>query len=128
MRNVVIECSGLMRRFGSVLAVDRLDLTVERGSVYAFLGPNGAGKTTTIRMLLGLIRPDGGHVRILGQAMPAERLTAENFVSNIEKRSGEDLSLGREGYKYVVYIPAADEEEGREKAELIKRETGLSPR
>ena len=49
-----------------MLAVDALDLDVHRGEIYAFLGRNGAGKTTTIRMLLGLIRPSGGHVEVLG--------------------------------------------------------------
>ena len=53
---VVIETSALTKRFGpGVLAVDRLDLRVERGQVYGFLGPNGAGKTTTLLMLVGLV-------------------------------------------------------------------------
>lgn len=57
----------ISKRYGGVLAVDALDLDVRRGEIYAFLGRNGAGKTTTIRMLLGLIRPTGGHVEVLGQ-------------------------------------------------------------
>ena len=56
-----VQTDGLTRRYGDVLAVDGLDLTVERGEVYGFLGLNGAGKTTTIRMLLGMIRPSAGH-------------------------------------------------------------------
>ena len=55
-----------------------------------------------------------------------ERATAEDFMENIEKRSGVDLWLGQEDYRYVVYIPAADEQEKREKADLIKRETGIT--
>src|SRR5690349_26903 len=51
-------------------AVDHLDLTVEEGGVHGFLGPNGSGKTTTIRMLLGLVAPDSGTVRLLGQPVP----------------------------------------------------------
>jgi ABC-2 type transport system ATP-binding protein len=70
----VIETSGLIRRFGDLVAVDNLDLCVPRGSVYGFLGPNGAGKTTTIRMLLGLIRPDGGKVHIFGERLDEHRL------------------------------------------------------
>ncbi|MFH1935125.1 MAG: hypothetical protein ABIN18_26600 [Pseudomonadota bacterium] len=54
-----------------------------------------------------------------------ERRTAEDFMAKIEKRTGVDLTLGQEGYRYVIYIPAASEEEKREKAELIKRETGI---
>jgi ABC-type multidrug transport system ATPase subunit len=58
---------GLTKRYGEFAAVDRLDLTVERGALYGFLGPNGSGKTTTIRMALGLIFPTGGEVQVLGQ-------------------------------------------------------------
>jgi ABC-2 type transport system ATP-binding protein len=64
----VIEVSGLTKRFGPVLAVDRLSFAVEPGEVVGFLGPNGAGKTTTLRMLLGLVRPDAGTATINGKA------------------------------------------------------------
>jgi polyether ionophore transport system ATP-binding protein len=61
-----IEASGLRKQFGQTRALDGLDLTVRGGEVHAFLGPNGAGKTTTIRILLGLLRKDGGDVTLLG--------------------------------------------------------------
>src|ERR1700749_412305 len=61
-----IEARGLRKRFGKATALDGLDLTVAVGEVHAFLGPNGAGKTTTIRILLGLLRKDGGDVSLLG--------------------------------------------------------------
>lgn len=61
-----IEASGLVKRFGSVRALDGLDLRVEVGEVHGFLGPNGAGKSTAIRVLLGLLRADAGRVRLLG--------------------------------------------------------------
>src|SRR5687768_8229201 len=61
-----IDISGLVKTFGHVRALDGLDLTVEPGEVHGFLGPNGAGKSTTIRVLLGLLRSDGGEVRLLG--------------------------------------------------------------
>jgi len=64
----LIEVHGLTKRFGKVLAVDRLSFTVEAGTVVGFLGPNGAGKTTTLRMLLGLVRPDAGRATINGKA------------------------------------------------------------
>ncbi|MGV0785302.1 ABC transporter ATP-binding protein [Mycolicibacterium sp. XJ2] len=64
--NPAIQVHGLTKRFGRILAVGDLDLTVHRGEVFGFLGPNGAGKSTTIRMLLGLIRPDAGNVTVLG--------------------------------------------------------------
>ena len=62
-----VEARGLVKRYGAITAVDKVDLTVEPGDVYGFLGPNGAGKTTTLRILLGLIRPDGGHARLFGR-------------------------------------------------------------
>jgi ABC-2 type transport system ATP-binding protein len=65
-RDVVLRTEGLTKRFGSAVALDGLDLEVRSGEVHAFLGPNGAGKTTTIRILLGLLRKDGGEAVLLG--------------------------------------------------------------
>src|SRR6266576_5516746 len=61
-----IEVAGLVKNFGRTRALDGLELTVARGEVHGFLGPNGAGKTTTLRILLGLLRADGGTARLLG--------------------------------------------------------------
>ena len=58
-----VEARGLVKRYGEIVAVDHVDLTVERGDVFGYLGPNGAGKTTSLRMLLGLIRPTEGAAR-----------------------------------------------------------------
>ena len=71
-----IETEGLTKRFGRSLAVDGLDLRVPTGCVYGFLGPNGAGKTTTMRLLLGLLRPQAGTVRLLGHDLRRERIAA----------------------------------------------------
>jgi ABC-2 type transport system ATP-binding protein len=62
-----IEARGLVKRYGDIVAVDHVDLTVSEGDVYGYLGPNGAGKTTSLRMLLGLIRPDEGTARLFGR-------------------------------------------------------------
>jgi ABC-2 type transport system ATP-binding protein len=74
MSDLVLETRGLRKVFRDrghrVVAVDGLDLTVERGGVHGFLGPNGSGKTTTIRMVLGLARPDAGEIRVLGESLP----------------------------------------------------------
>lgn len=67
--SLAIETSKLSKAFGPVLAVDSVDLRVNRGEIYGFIGLNGAGKTTTIRTLLGLIRPSTGSVQVLGQAV-----------------------------------------------------------
>src|SRR4029079_11771280 len=63
-----IESRGLVKRYGEILAVDDVDLTVNPGDVFGYLGPNGAGKTTSLRMMLGLIRPTAGTVRLFGRA------------------------------------------------------------
>lgn len=65
---LAVEISGLVKRYGDrVTAVDGLDLSVRPGEIYGLLGPNGAGKTTTLRILLGLVRPSAGLIRVLGQ-------------------------------------------------------------
>jgi ABC-2 type transport system ATP-binding protein len=64
---LAIETVGLTKRLGGRTVVDRLSLAVPEGSVFGFLGPNGSGKTTTLRMLLGLIFPDAGRIRLLGE-------------------------------------------------------------
>jgi ABC-2 type transport system ATP-binding protein len=69
----LIQTRGLTRRFGAQVAVDDLNLLVPAAGVYGFLGPNGAGKTTAIRMLLGLIRPDAGEVRLFGRPVRSSR-------------------------------------------------------
>ncbi len=65
-----IATEGLSKRFGQQRAVDGIDLSVPRGSVFGFLGPNGSGKTTTIRMLLGLVTASSGTATVLGETMP----------------------------------------------------------
>jgi ABC-2 type transport system ATP-binding protein len=65
-----IEAERVSKRFGRLVALDQLSLRVAKGQVYALLGPNGAGKTTLIRAILGLTKPDGGEVRVLGRRMP----------------------------------------------------------
>ncbi len=62
-----IETDRLTKRYGEVLAVQSVDLRVKQGEIYGFLGLNGAGKTTTIRALLGMIRPNEGKIKVLGQ-------------------------------------------------------------
>lgn len=68
-----IETIDLTKRYGSLTAVNKLNLKVEKNAIHGFLGPNGAGKTTTIKVLVGLLRPDGGTVRVLGQEVRGDR-------------------------------------------------------
>jgi ABC-2 type transport system ATP-binding protein len=84
VNDVPVEARGLVKRYGDIAAVDDVDLTVRRGEVYGFLGPNGAGKTTTLRILLGLVRPDEGAVRLFGRdpqsELPAALAGVAGFV------------------------------------------------
>jgi ABC-2 type transport system ATP-binding protein len=65
----VIEATNLTKKYGNLVAVDKLDLKVKADTIHGFLGPNGAGKTTTIKILIGLLKPDGGSVSVLGQEL-----------------------------------------------------------
>jgi len=76
MAEAILEIEGLTKRFGRRVAVDGLSLRVERGDVFGFLGPNGAGKTTTIRMVTGLIRPNGGQIVVDGIRLRRHRRRA----------------------------------------------------
>jgi ABC-2 type transport system ATP-binding protein len=67
MADAPVEVRGLVKRYGEITAVDNVDLTIDEGDVYGYLGPNGAGKTTSLRMMLGLIRPTAGSVRLFGR-------------------------------------------------------------
>ena len=83
MQGLAIETSRLARRYGNLIAVEDLNLHVQRGSIYGFLGPNGAGKTTTIRMLLGLIRPNQGDVLLLNESLGKNRLAVLARVGSL---------------------------------------------
>jgi len=67
--DAVLEVRGLTKRFGSITAVDNLDMTIRRGEVLGFLGPNGSGKSTTVSMILGLVTPTEGSVHIMGEPL-----------------------------------------------------------
>lgn len=73
----MIEFRSVSKRFGTLAAVDRLDLTVEKGEIFGFLGPNGAGKTTTVKMLTGLLRPTAGTIRVAGFDVVAQTVEAK---------------------------------------------------
>ena len=105
MQNV-IETDALCKRYGSHLVVDHLALTVPEGCVYGFLGPNGAGKSTTMKMLLGLVHPTGGTVRLLGREMTdANRLALlRQTGSLIESPSGYLHLTARENLEIVAVL------------------------
>lgn len=81
----ILALRGLTRRFGRVLAVERIDLTVHEGEIYGFLGVNGAGKTTTLRMLMGIIAPDAGTIQMLGQTAPRTTLKQKQRIGYVSQ-------------------------------------------
>ena len=92
-----IESDGLRKLFGRREAVAGVDLRVPEGGVYAFLGRNGAGKTTTIRLMLGLLRPTAGRVRVFGRDVARERIAAARSVGSlVETPAIYDRLTGRE--------------------------------
>ena len=90
-----LSCTGVVKRYGDVLAVDGLDLEVRRGECFGLLGPNGAGKTTTIEILEGLLAPDAGRVRVLGCAWGRndDALRARLGIHLQESQMDEKLSV-----------------------------------
>src|SRR5215468_87553 len=78
-----IDVAGLRKLYGKTIALDGLDLSVAGGEVHGFLGPNGAGKTTTIRILLGLLRSDGGRARLLGGDPWSEAVTLHRRLAYV---------------------------------------------
>ncbi len=97
---VILEASSLTKRFKSMVAVDDLNLTVRTGEVLGFLGPNGAGKSTTVGMILGLIRPSSGTVRIAGQDLTSNSsLVSENIGAIIENPAFYPYMSGRDNLR-----------------------------
>ena len=120
--SLAIETSGLVKGFGDLRAVDGVDLSVRRGSVYGVLGPNGAGKTTTIRMLATLLRPDGGSARVLGHDVVAEAEEVRSKVSLTGQLASMDDDLtGRENLTLIGRLLGLRRADARRRgAELLE--------
>jgi ABC-2 type transport system ATP-binding protein len=88
---LAIETNGLTKRYGSLTAVNKLNLKVKRNTIHGFLGPNGAGKTTTIKILVGLLRPDEGSVKVLGQELHGGN---EGFLHAFYEHADSRLGIG----------------------------------
>lgn len=98
----IIAASNLTKRFGRVLAVDGLDLIVERGEIFGFLGPNGAGKSTTLRMMVGLIRPTRGKIHLFGHDIWREHCSAlRNVGAMIESPAFYKYLSGRDNLRIL---------------------------
>lgn len=122
--NFIIETEKLTRCFGDVLAVEQVDLQVPLGSVYGFLGPNGAGKTTTIRMLLGLITPHRGYIRLFGMPFTRRNWSVLARVGSlVESPSLYPNLTGRENLeacRRLVNAPKKNIDEALESVKLTR--------
>jgi ABC-2 type transport system ATP-binding protein len=122
-----IETSGLVKSFGKTRALDGIDLSVRRGSVYGLLGPNGAGKTTTVRVLATLLRPDGGTARVLGHDVAREPAAVRAKVSLTGQFASVDEDLtGRENLVLVARLLGFSWREARGRADELLEAFGLS--
>ena len=120
---IAIETSNLTKRFDGLVAVDRLNMEVERGEIFGLLGPNGAGKTTTIRMLLDIIKPDEGSIRLLGHPPGRE---AQEHIGYLPEERGlyRDLKL-MECLTYLAVLKGMDRKLVRKRAETLLEQVGL---
>jgi len=123
----LITTEGLTKRYGERLAVDDLNLSVPSGAVYGFLGPNGAGKTTTIRMLLGILPPDAGTIRIGDRVVRHARrdLPAQRLIGAVAEHQYlyDDMSVG----EYLRFF-AALYKVGKQRVGVVLEEVGLADR
>jgi ABC-2 type transport system ATP-binding protein len=108
----MIEFKEVTRSYGRKIAVDRLSLTIRPGELFALLGPNGAGKTTTIKMMVGLLRPSLGAVRICGYDVVHETRKANLCLGYVPDQPYlyEKLS-GREFLQFIADLYGLDREE-----------------
>lgn len=118
-----IEIDALTRRFGDVVAVDNLSLTVKQGEIFGFLGPNGAGKSTTINILLGFLTPTSGSAKILGHDVTTESRALRKRIGILPDGYGlyENLSA-REHIVSAIETKHADDD-----PDAIIERVGLDP-
>ena len=118
----IIETHDLCKQYGNALRVAHLDLDVPEGSVYGFLGPNGAGKSTTLKMILGLVRPTAGDIRVLGKKMDGgNRLAVLRQVGSlIESPSYYGHLTGEENLRIVQTLRGTPEKHIREVLQIVR--------
>jgi ABC-2 type transport system ATP-binding protein len=97
-----VVARGLVKRYGDLVAVDHVDLSVEPGDVFGYLGPNGAGKTTSLRMLLGLIRPTAGSVRLFGRDVDLGARALDGIAGFVEGPTFYPYLSGRQNLRLLA--------------------------
>ena len=126
MENPVIELMGLTKLYGSLKAVDNLDLTIGKGEIYGLLGPNGAGKTTTILMMLGLTEPTAGTVTVCGFNATSNPVAVKRKVGYMPDNMGfYDGMNALDNLVYVARLNGIAETGVRDRAMEMMRMVGL---
>jgi ABC-2 type transport system ATP-binding protein len=129
MDDAAILTQGLTRRYGETLAVDGLDLRIERGEVFGLLGPNGAGKTTTILMLLGLTEPTSGSVRIVGLDPTRQAVAVKRKVGYLPDAVGFHANLtGRQNLHYTARLNRIAPEDAERRIDALLDQADLAQR
>src|ERR687886_389691 len=122
----VLRTRGLTKRYGDLTAVDGVDLTVPTGDVYGLLGPNGAGKTTFMRMVFGLIRPDGGTVELFGRlGVPGKVEALEDVAGFVETPRFYGYLSGRANLEILA---ALDRRDGNGRIDEVLEQVDLADR
>jgi len=119
----VVRCSSLTKRYGEVVAVDRISFALEPGTVTGFLGPNGAGKTTTLRLLLGLAEPTSGEALVFGRRYRELEQPARHVGAVLESSDYHPSRSGRDHLRTLALaaeLPVSRVEEVLELVELRK--------
>jgi len=123
----VVEAKGLTKRYGSTVAVNGLDLTIEAGEVFGLLGPNGSGKTTTILMLLGLTEPSSGMVRVFGHDPLRDPLSVKREVGYMPDAVGfYDQLTARENLRYIAKLSGIPQSEREARIEQALQRVRLA--
>ncbi len=119
----MLELDALSRRFGSVVALDRLSFSVADGQVFGFVGPNGAGKTTAMRIVLGVLAPDAGEVRFRGRSVDAAMRRRFGYMPE-ERGLYPKMTVGRQ-LVYFGRLHGLSEDVARASAEELVAALGL---
>src|ERR1700754_4715629 len=103
MTDAIIETHDLTKRFGELIAVDHLNLSISKGEIFGLVGPDGAGKTTTLRMLCGLMDPTEGSARVAGHDASREAQAVKDRIGNMSRRFGlyQDLTVEENMFFYA---------------------------
>jgi ABC-2 type transport system ATP-binding protein len=126
MTEAAIHATGVRKRFGRVDALTGVDLRVAAGTVYGLMGPNGAGKTTLIRSLVGLVKPEAGELRVLGQRMPDRDVLARIGYMTQAPALYPDLTVEENIRFFARVFGAADIEQPLRFVELWERRGSLA--